>query len=251
MLEFRLNNDLSFEEFPLQVVWNLERWDEMLKGDYKEEEAVVRLKTNIIDPNPAFRDRVLARIVERKHPRVGKEYRVWPLLEASWALDDYLLGVTHIIRGKELMIEGMMEYVGLRQIVTPSPEILAGATGPVTLAGMMTQHNAEVLSMITLTQLISPGTPVLYGTVSTVMDMKTSMARLGSPELGITHMGFAQLAKWYNLPCRGAAGNSDSKSLDAQAGYEAAFNLVLATCAGFNFITYALGGLDFSNSVSY
>jgi trimethylamine--corrinoid protein Co-methyltransferase len=149
------------------------------------------------------------------------------------------------------MIEGMMEYVGLRQIVTPSPEIMAGATGPVTLAGMMAQHNAEVLSMITLTQLISPGTPVLYGTVSTVMDMKTSMARLGSPELGITHVGFAQLAKWYNLPCRGAAGNSDSKTLDAQAGYEAAFNLVLATCAGFNFITYALGGLDFSNSVSY
>jgi len=149
------------------------------------------------------------------------------------------------------MIEGMIEYVGLRQIVTPSPEIMAGATGPVTLAGTMTQHNAEVLSMITLTQLMNPGTPVLYGTVSTVMDMRTSMTRLGSPELGITHLGFAQLAKWYNLPCRGAAGNSDSKALDAQAGYEAAFNLVLATCAGFNFITYALGGLDFSNSVSY
>lgn len=149
------------------------------------------------------------------------------------------------------MIEGMMEYVRLKQIVTPSPEIMAGATGPVTLAGMMTQHNAEVLSMIALTQLVSPGTPVLYGTVSTVMDMKTSMARLGSPELGITHVGFAQLAKWYNLPCRGAAGNTDSKALDIQAGYEAAFNLVLATCAGFNFITYALGGVDFSNSVSY
>ena len=149
------------------------------------------------------------------------------------------------------MIDGMMEYVRLRQIVTPSPEIMAGATGPVTLAGMMTQHNAEVLSMIVLMQLLSPGTPVLYGTVSTVMDMKTTMARLGSPELGITHVGFAQLAKWYNLPCRGAAGDTDSKALDAQAGYEAAFNLVLATCAGFNFITYALGGVDFSNAVSY
>jgi len=89
--------------------WNLERWNDMLKGKYKEEEAVVRLKTNIIYPNPAFRDRVLARIVNRKHPRVGKKYRVWPLLEASWALDDYLLGVTHIIRGKDLMIEDMME----------------------------------------------------------------------------------------------------------------------------------------------
>jgi trimethylamine--corrinoid protein Co-methyltransferase len=149
------------------------------------------------------------------------------------------------------MIEGMMEYAKMRQIVIPSPEVMAGATGPVTLAGMMVQHNAEALSMITLIQLVNPGTPVLYGTVSTVMDMKTAMARLGAPELGITHAGFAQLAKWYNLPCRGAAGNTDSKTLDIQAGYEAAFNLILATCAGFNFITYAVGAIDFSLAVCY
>jgi len=149
------------------------------------------------------------------------------------------------------MIEGMMEYAKLRQIVIPSPEIMAGATGPVTLAGMMAQHNAEVLSMIALMQLVSPGTPAMYGTVSTVMDMRTSMTRFGSPELGITHVGFAQLAKWYGMPCRGAAGNTDSKALDIQAGYETAFNLVLAACAGINFITYSLGGMDFSNSVCF
>jgi trimethylamine--corrinoid protein Co-methyltransferase len=149
------------------------------------------------------------------------------------------------------MIEGMMEYVRLGQIVAPSPEIMAGATGPVTLAGMMTQHNAEVLSMITLMQLVNPGTPTLYGAVSTVMDMKTCTTRLGSPELGITHVGFAQLAKSYNIPCRGAAGSADSKALDIQAGYETTFNLMLATCAGFNYVTYAFGGMDSSNSVSY
>ncbi len=88
---------------------NLEKWSMMLDGKYKKGEAVVRLKTDIIHPNPAFRDRVLARISERKHPKVGKKYKVWPMLEASWALDDYLLGVTHIIRGKDLMIEDMME----------------------------------------------------------------------------------------------------------------------------------------------
>jgi len=149
------------------------------------------------------------------------------------------------------MIEGMMEYARLGQIVVPSPEIMAGATGPVTLAGMMTQHNAEVLSAIALMQLVSPGTPVLYGTVSTVLDMRTGMTRLGAPELGITHVGFAQLAKWYDIPCRGAAGSTDSKALDIQAGYETAFNLLLAACAGFNYITYALGGMDSSNSVCY
>ncbi|MDI6806804.1 MAG: glutamate--tRNA ligase, partial [Candidatus Aenigmarchaeota archaeon] len=88
---------------------NLEKWSLMLKGKYKEGEAIVRLKTDMKHPNPAFRDRVLARIVERKHPRVGKKYVCWPLLEASWALDDHLLGITHIIRGKDLMIEDMME----------------------------------------------------------------------------------------------------------------------------------------------
>ncbi len=81
----------------------------MLKGKYKEGRAVLRLKTDMQHPNPAFRDRVLLRIVERGHPRVGKKYKVWPMLEFSWAVDDHMLGVTHIIRGKDLVIEDMME----------------------------------------------------------------------------------------------------------------------------------------------
>ena len=149
------------------------------------------------------------------------------------------------------MIEGMMEYARLKQIVVPSPEIMAGATGPVTIAGTMLLHNAEVLSMITLTQLMSPGTPVIYGTVSMIMDMKTAMARLGAPELGVMHVGFAQLARYYNIPCRGAAGVTDSKALDVQAGYETSFNITLAALSGFNLILYALGGLDSSQSICY
>jgi trimethylamine--corrinoid protein Co-methyltransferase len=162
-----------------------------------------------------------------------------------------MINPTSPLQWDSVMIEGMMEYVKLNQIVIPSPEIMSGATGPVTLAGTIVQHNAEVLSLITLTQLISPGTPVLYGAVSTVMDMRTTATRLGGPELGIMHVCFAQLAKMYNIPCRGAAGNTDSKTLDIQAGYETAFNLTLATLAGFNFITYAVGAVDFSLSVSY
>jgi trimethylamine--corrinoid protein Co-methyltransferase len=149
------------------------------------------------------------------------------------------------------MIEGMIEYVKLRQPVIPSPEILSGATGPVTLAGTMVQHNAEVLSMLTLMQLLNPGTPALYGTVSAIMDMKTTMMRLGSPELGMMHVGFAQLARFYNLPMRGAAGDTDSKTLDIQSGYETAFNLVLAALAGVNLITYACGAIDFTQSLCY
>jgi glutamyl-tRNA synthetase len=88
---------------------NLRLFKQMIEGKMEEGKAVVRLKTDMKHPNPAFRDRVLLRISEREHPRVGKRYRVWPMLEFSWAIDDYLIGVTHILRGKELVIEDMME----------------------------------------------------------------------------------------------------------------------------------------------
>jgi len=88
---------------------NLNLFKGMLDGKIEEGKAVVRLKTDMKHPNPAFRDRVLLRICEREHPRVGRKYRVWPLLEFSWAIDDYLIGTTHILRGKELVIEDMME----------------------------------------------------------------------------------------------------------------------------------------------
>ena len=89
------------------AVENLKDWKKMFKE--KEGSSVLRLKTNMQDKNPAFRDRVLFRISKRKHPKVGNKYSVWPMLEFSWAIDDHLLGITHIIRGKELMIESEME----------------------------------------------------------------------------------------------------------------------------------------------
>ncbi len=87
---------------------NLKLWQWML-NEGRENESTLRIKTDIKDKNPAFRDRVLFRISERKHARVKSRYRVWPLLDFSMAIDDHLLGITHIIRGKELMIEGEME----------------------------------------------------------------------------------------------------------------------------------------------
>ncbi len=88
---------------------NLEIWERMLEGDVEEGKAVMRLKTDMEHPDPAFRDRVLFRISKNEHPKVGKEYSVWPLLEFSWAVDDHLIGMTHILRGKDLVIEDRME----------------------------------------------------------------------------------------------------------------------------------------------
>ncbi|MCI4349443.1 MAG: glutamate--tRNA ligase family protein, partial [Thermoplasmata archaeon] len=81
----------------------------MLSGAYAPGGAVLRLRTSLADPDPAFRDRVLCRLSDLDHPRVGRKYRVWPMLEFSWAVDDVELGITHVLRGKDLVIEDRME----------------------------------------------------------------------------------------------------------------------------------------------
>ncbi len=91
------------------VAESAEAWQQMLDGDFAPGEAVLRLRTDLHDPDPAFRDRVLFRISDVDHPRVGRKFRVWPLLEFSWAVDDIELKVTHVIRGKDLVMEDRME----------------------------------------------------------------------------------------------------------------------------------------------
>ncbi len=82
----------------------LDRWKRMLDGRYREREAVVRIKTDLNNPNPAVRDWPALRIIDMKkypHPRVGDRYRVWPLFAVCCGIDDHELEVSHILRGKE------------------------------------------------------------------------------------------------------------------------------------------------------
>ncbi len=103
---------------------NLARWEKMLDGSYPEKAAAVRLKTGMDDPDPAMRDHVILRISETDHPRVGTKYRVWPLLEYSWGIDDHELGITHIIRGKDLVKEGKIEQHIWNIYDWPQPELI-------------------------------------------------------------------------------------------------------------------------------
>ncbi|MBS7279539.1 MAG: glutamate--tRNA ligase [Candidatus Freyarchaeota archaeon] len=103
---------------------NLDYWKKMLGGDYSEGEAVVRLKTGMDYPDPAVRDHIIMRISEREHPRVGLKYRVWPLLEFSWAVDDHLLGITHILRGKDLIKEDIIEQHVWKKLGWPTVEFV-------------------------------------------------------------------------------------------------------------------------------
>ncbi len=82
------------------IAENQTRYAKMFSG-YAEGEAVLRLKTDIQDKNPALRDFGIMRIVEHIHPKTGTEHRVWPLMVFSVAIDDHELGITHVLNGKD------------------------------------------------------------------------------------------------------------------------------------------------------
>jgi len=142
-------------------------------------------------------------------------------------------------------LEGLLICANYGQPLAMSPEAIAGATAPVTLAGLLAQQNANILAHVTLAQIFRPGTPVLYGTVSTVANMRLGTVALGAVETGLVTAGAAQMARYYGLPCRGVGATTESKLVDLQAGVERMATLLQAVQAGVNFITCG-GTLDSS-----
>lgn len=149
------------------------------------------------------------------------------------------------------LLEGLRVFAEHGQPVIVAPECQAGATAPASLAGLLVQQNAEVLSAICVAELVKPGAPVLYGTVSTVMDMRTGNIALGAVEAGLINAATAQLAHYYGLPCRGTGGATEAKTPDLQAGFEKGVTLLMAALAGVNFIYDAAGSLDSTLAASY
>ncbi len=135
-------------------------------------------------------------------------------------------------------MEGALEFAkyGLPIDVTSEPQ--AGATSPVTLAGLLAQQTADVVSGITIIQLANPGNPVWYGTCGSIMDMRVGRIAIGAVEMGLINVASAQIAHFYDIPCRGTASATDSKLLDIQAGYEKALVLAMAVLGGVNKIFY-------------
>ena len=149
------------------------------------------------------------------------------------------------------MIEALMYFARWGQPVVVASMAQAGATAPVTLAGMMVQQNAEVLTGITLAQLVNPGTPVVYGSTSTVMDMNTAAAAIGSPEYSVLIAAHAQMGRFYDLPTRSGGSLTDSQVVDAQAGMESMMSLLTVVNAGINFVLHAAGILGSYLTFSY
>jgi trimethylamine---corrinoid protein Co-methyltransferase len=125
-------------------------------------------------------------------------------------------------------------------IVMISPEILMGATGPVTMAGTLAQHNAEVLGGTTLAQVAHPGTLTVYGCVSAVMDMRSAEISQGHYETATLNAAAVQMADHYGMPSRIASGNSSAREPGPQAAAEMAVGLYLGLASGANLITTGL-----------
>jgi trimethylamine--corrinoid protein Co-methyltransferase len=116
---------------------------------------------------------------------------------------------------------------------------LAGGTAPVTLAGSVTQHAAEVLAGITLHQLAGPGSPVVWGGAPAIFDMRTGGAPMGAVETAMLNLACTEVGKHLGLPTHGYLVATDSKFVDAQAGAESARSAMLGALAGINMISGA------------
>jgi trimethylamine--corrinoid protein Co-methyltransferase len=123
---------------------------------------------------------------------------------------------------------------GIPAIYTPC--IMAGGTGPVTLAGTMVQALAEYLTGVVVAQLKRRGAGVIMGGVNSPMDMATSILSYGAPELALISAAMTDVAKWLGVPMFSTAGCSDSKVLDEQAAIEATLSIVVAALSGANLI---------------
>ena len=104
---------------------------------------------------------------------------------------------------------------------------------------------------IVLAQLVNPGTPIVYSASTSNADMRMGNLAIGSIENAMFSLINGQLAKRYNIPVRMSGALSDSKIVDAQAGYESMLTLLMAEMGGGNFILHAAGILDSYNTVSY
>jgi trimethylamine--corrinoid protein Co-methyltransferase len=136
---------------------------------------------------------------------------------------------------------------GIPVTYVPSPN--TGGGGPVTLAGALALGNAECLVGLLLTQLVRPGTPFLYGLNTAALDMKSAIVSYGAPEWPLGMAAWTELAHSYELPVWGAAGATDSKVIDAQAGIEATVSIMMALLCRCN-LNHDVGYMEYGTTSS-
>ena len=149
------------------------------------------------------------------------------------------------------MLEALLTYIEHRQPVIIAPFVIAGASGPITLSDALAQHNAEVLAGVVLAQCANPGTPIIYGCASAILDMRFGSPAIGSPEGSLFVAATLQMGRHYGLPVRAGGTLSDAKDVDVQSGYEKMLVGMSTVMAGANFILHMAGVIDSYLTMSY
>jgi trimethylamine--corrinoid protein Co-methyltransferase len=126
----------------------------------------------------------------------------------------------------------IMEIARLGIAFAPLPCPTAGTTAPFSIAGALTQQNAEVLAAVVLAQVIHPGLPVIYCGRLAMMEPRTGISVWGGVELGLASAGTVQIGHHYNLPVNVYGFSTNSHILDVQNGYERALNAAIPALAG-------------------
>lgn len=150
----------------------------------------------------------------------------------------------------ETMLDAAHVYAKRGQATIITPFIIAGASGPTTVAGILAQSLAETLVGMAIMQLVRPGTPVVYGFVMMGMNMKTgSPLRFDETWKCIVVAG--QLARRLGVPYRAGGSSSSSKLPDFQAGWEGATYLTYSLLSGVNLVLHATGTLETGLTLNY
>ncbi len=126
---------------------------------------------------------------------------------------------------------------------------MTGANAPITILGSIVQHAAETLAGLVITQLVSPGAPVIWGGSPAAFDMRKGTTPMGSIDTMLIDIGYAEIGKHLNLPTHTYLGMSDAKILDAQSGLESGMGALLAGVTGINMIS-GPGMIDFETTQS-
>lgn len=148
------------------------------------------------------------------------------------------------------MSEGLIAMAELGQPPIITPFALMGAMTPVTLAAALAQSNAEALAGVVLSQLARPGSPVIYGSFTSNVDLRSGAPAFGTPEYAKAAVAAGQLARRYGLPYRSSNANA-ANCVDAQAAYETMMALWGAVMGGANLVYHAAGWLEGGLTASF
>jgi trimethylamine--corrinoid protein Co-methyltransferase len=146
---------------------------------------------------------------------------------------------------------GLIEFARQGQALLISSMVLAGISGPVTLAGAIVTEMSESLAGIVLAQLARPGAPCVFGGTSSSADLRLGSSVIGTPEL-IQFMSVStQMAQFYGIPCRYGGGLTDALTPDIQAGAESAMAIALSMVSGVHYMHQACGILGTYTAMSF